>query len=172
MSRPTIKVSCHQCDQPFDKDRREYNRQKKSGRTHFFCGRSCSAVYKNTLMPSDAQHLRSYRRKPSRHSEFLYYVRKAMSRRGDNIDVEYVAGLWKSQANTCAFTGLTLELNKPGTKQDLRFLASLDRLDSSRPYERGNLQFVSASLNLAKSDMSNESFVEFLELIRNSTYIH
>ena len=43
--------------------------------------------------------------------------------------------------------------------------ASLDRIDSSLPYEVGNIQFVSRTLNYAKNSMSHDEFEEFLDLL-------
>lgn len=50
-------------------------------------------------------------------------------------------------------------------KTDIRY-ASLDRIDSSKPYERGNVQFVAWPINYAKSDMSDRQMKRFVKLIR------
>lgn len=45
-------------------------------------------------------------------------------------------------------------------------VASLDRIDSSKAYEPGNIQFVILSLNLGKNDASNDAYMEFLRKLK------
>jgi hypothetical protein len=45
--------------------------------------------------------------------------------------------------------------------------ASLDRIDSSKGYIKGNIQFISITCNYAKSDMSHEEMLTFCETISN-----
>lgn len=42
------KLICKQCGMEFEKDIKEYNRRIKLGKTEFFCGNSCSMIYKNS----------------------------------------------------------------------------------------------------------------------------
>lgn len=49
MSAPDISLVCHWCSTPFKKVFKEYNRQLREGREHFFCCRSCSAAYGNAI---------------------------------------------------------------------------------------------------------------------------
>jgi hypothetical protein len=44
---------------------------------------------------------------------------------------------------------------------------SLDRIDSSRHYEPGNLQVVCKSINMWKCAMENEEFKRLLVLLRD-----
>lgn len=102
-------------------------------------------------------------------SDFRFYFRKARQRHklGEDLSLEDLKVLWDRQAGKCAYTGIAL-IHNSGAKQDKRFLASLDRIDSALPYQAGNVQFVSAAINFAKSDMSHEHFVEFISLIRRT----
>ena len=43
--------------------------------------------------------------------------------------------------------------------------ASLDRIESSRGYVRGNIQWVLKDINVAKSDMSQDQFVAMCKLV-------
>ena len=52
----------------------------------------------------------------------------------------------------------TLEYNK--TKSLMK--ASLDRIDSSKGYVEGNVEFVCCAINLAKNDFCKEAVVDFL----------
>lgn len=41
--------------------------------------------------------------------------------------------------------------------------ASLDRIDSSKGYIEGNVEFVCSAINLAKNNFSKEAMVSFLQ---------
>ena len=47
----SIKLMCSWCNKPFSIRQAEYNRQKKKGRTIFFCGLSCAAKKRNAVRP-------------------------------------------------------------------------------------------------------------------------
>jgi hypothetical protein len=51
-------------------------------------------------------------------------------------------------------------------------MASLDRIDSSKGYVKGNVQFVSAILNYAKLDMKEEEFREGLREMFECYSVH
>lgn len=77
---------------------------------------------------------------------------------------EYALDLMKKQEGRCALTGLTMLLDgEPGDDQ-CRY--SLDRIDSSKHYESGNLQVVCKFANLWKGAMQNEEFKRLIEMIR------
>lgn len=48
---------------------------------------------------------------------------------------------------------------------DVSIRASLDRIDSSKPYEVGNIQFISTPINYMKNSMSDEQTREYLRVI-------
>lgn len=64
----------------------------------------------------------------------------------------------------CAITGLILD----ESMQDLELMPSLDRIDSNRHYEPGNLQVVARFVNRWKSDDSAANFARLVNLIRSS----
>jgi hypothetical protein len=104
-------------------------------------------------------------RKPNEYSPYTYYLRKARTRgKGlTDLDLKYLKGLWEEQNGQCAFTGLPLRLRNEKQKNDNIFTASLDRIDSSVGYVKGNVQYVSVALNLAKKDLSDEHFRDRLQ---------
>lgn len=169
-NRPTISITCKGCCEEFDKDRREYNRQQKNGKTNFYCSIACSskAPRKSYNRTRSQAFIDANFRKTDEYTPFRYYMRKALQRgKLGDITLSSIKELWDRQDGKCAFIGIPLMLNTKG-KQDLRFLASLDRIDSSLPYQDGNVQFVSASLNYAKSTMTDTMFREFLTMIVES----
>ena len=79
---------------------------------------------------------------------------------------EYALDLMKKQEGRCALTGLKMLLDgEPGDDQ-CRY--SLDRIDSSKHYEPGNLQVVCKFANKWKGAMANEEFRRLVSLVRSS----
>lgn len=77
----------------------------------------------------------------------------------------YVRGLTKMQGGLCALTGIRMLLDGIDGDSDLR--CSLDRIDSSGHYERGNLQVVCWFANRWKAASDNAKFKGLIEVIRN-----
>lgn len=73
---------------------------------------------------------------------------------------EYVEALIDAQDSVCALSGLVLQFD--GEYDDQEMLASLDRIDSSRHYERGNLQVVCRFINRWKGADDNAQFTHLL----------
>ncbi len=61
----------------------------------------------------------------------------------------------------CPYTGLKLGFSR---KREER-TASLDRIDSSKGYVDGNIQWVDRRANYMKSDLTEKEFLEYIELI-------
>ncbi len=70
-----------------------------------------------------------------------------------DIDNTYVTSLWEQQSGKCAKTGV--ELGRIGDKW---LSPSLDRIDPSKGYEKGNVQWTCWRYNDAKSNMSDDAF--------------
>lgn len=95
-----------------------------------------------------------------------YFVAKLQTDRKSRtleIDVtaKYLDKLWTEQRGRCAYTGwlLTLEPEEQ--------TASLDRVDSSKGYTRGNVQFVHKDVNKMKWDLPESRFLEICTAIGN-----
>lgn len=74
----------------------------------------------------------------------------------------YLEALWTS-AN-CVLSGLELDVSGG----DPELTPSLDRIDSSKHYEPGNLQVVARFINRWKSDDEQGNFVRLLKLIKEA----
>lgn len=79
-----------------------------------------------------------------------------------DIDVEYIIELSKKQNNICVYSGRILEW-KTNSENKL----SIDRIDSKKGYTKDNVQLVCKIVNQAKSDMSENEFITFIEEIYN-----
>ena len=82
----------------------------------------------------------------------------------DRQATEYALELMKKQDGRCVLTGLKLLLDGDPGDDQLRY--SLDRIDSSRHYEQGNLQIVCRFVNKWKGAMNNDEFKRLLLLLR------
>lgn len=165
MSIAKSKVQCKNCSLLFEKELRYIKVAEKKGRPHF-CSRSCHTSYrcKTDIRFSHKENLRKGSMKDE-FSDFRYYLRKASSRKkNNNLSLQDIKDCWDHQEGMCAFTGFSLKLN--GHHSNLFECASLDRIDSNKPYEIGNIQFISLSLNYAKNNSNNEEFIKFLDKIR------
>ncbi len=76
----------------------------------------------------------------------------------------YIKALIERQGGTCSLTGVPLQFR--GEHDDVALLASLDRIDSSKDYEEGNLQVVCRFVNGWKSNTPDEEFRRLLSLVR------
>jgi hypothetical protein len=140
--------------------RKEYTRQIKKGREHFYCSLSCSLSHRNKTNPPTKGMKINHPGRVDEFTPFRYYVRKAKTRgKSHDLDLAYIKQLWESQNGRCAFTGIQLTPydHRRGIQDNIT-LASLDRIDSSVGYVKGNVQFISAALNLAKQDMPDSQF--------------
>jgi hypothetical protein len=77
---------------------------------------------------------------------------------------EYALDLMRKQEGQCALTGLKMLLDKEPGDDQCRY--SLDRIDSSKHYEPGNLQLVCKFINQWKGAMKNEEFKRLIALLR------
>jgi hypothetical protein len=78
-----------------------------------------------------------------------------------DVSLEYLGDLYEKQNGKCIYTGWELEIN--GSKQSKT--ASLDRIDSSKGYIKGNVQWVHKDVNIAKNKLSHDDFLKLCKAI-------
>lgn len=90
-------------------------------------------------------------------------LEKAALKRGleFRITIEYIWELYQRQGGKCALSGIELSLNKADKT------ASLDRIDSSKGYLVGNVQWVHKSINIMKHDLDENYFISLCSAIHN-----
>jgi hypothetical protein len=101
----------------------------------------------------------------------MWYRISARARNLDreiNIDKQYVLDLFNLQKGKCALTGLDISI---ATGRDNfmhgKSTASLDRIDSSKGYIKGNVQWVHKYINRMKSNFSQKQFIELCTAVAN-----
>lgn len=76
-----------------------------------------------------------------------------------NITLEFLDTLYKKQNRQCALTGLELSMLY------IEQTASVDRIDSSKGYIDGNIQWVHKDINMMKKNYSEEYYIKMCELV-------
>jgi len=151
-----VKVICNGCGKTFEMKRGRYTSRHKQNNGNHFCNHACFHKHKQCKSP------------------FGYFVDKSRSRNlyEYNIDTVFLKELWEKQNGKCPYTGIQMIL--PESKKSFRKCrsiekASLDRIDSSKGYIKGNVEFVCQGINFAKHDYSKEDVLQFVRKIRNPT---
>ncbi len=77
---------------------------------------------------------------------------------------EFLKELWFLQQGRCAISGEEMSLSG----DILSNKVSLDRIDSARGYEEGNLQLVTIKVNYMKRDMDQNTFLDLCRRIASA----
>jgi hypothetical protein len=171
-----IHLICEVCNKDFERSLAQYKYQTKKGRKTF-CSNSCGTRYSNThrINPSDnrfdiSKHAGNKRDGFTGFREFVSRIKK---RAKDNskfeckVTLQDLKDTWDEQQGVCPYTGLSLLLpNVADYSKNKLAKASLDRIDSSKGYEVGNIQYVSAYINYMKNDLTQSEFDALLKLIK------
>lgn len=75
-----------------------------------------------------------------------------------NVSESELWSLFLKQGGKCVLSGLPIKMGTVNRKRK-EMTASLDRIDSTRGYVEGNVQWVHKVLNQAKMDLPNEDFI-------------
>lgn len=104
----------------------------------------------------------------------FFHIRQKCKERDlywDNtITPEYLYNIYEKQNMKCNLSGLNIKLStkRKGAKPDFSIItASLDRIDSSNGYIKGNLQWVHKEINIMKNNHKQEHFIQLCKLVSN-----
>lgn len=97
------------------------------------------------------------------------YKAGALKRRKQwSVDPQYLYDLYEEQGRLCAISGTPIGFSEKGVgtvgAKDIS-TASLDRIDSSKGYIVGNLQWVHKDINKMKMDLQEEDFFRIVKQI-------
>jgi hypothetical protein len=164
--RPQEEVKCHCCDNIFKKDGSEIRRNNKLGKEHY-CSLTCVRKGRVTNISGNPELLKADNRK-DKYTGLREHLTRAKKRNKEvNITLDDLLETWENQKGICPYTGITLIHPKDAKNHIMLYKASLDRVDSSLGYIKGNIQFISATANLAKHSMTHEEMVIFCKIITN-----
>lgn len=153
-----VTVVCHQCQKSFEKPFKEYNRKRPN--IPHCCSRKCSNQL--TKVPTDE------------FSPFRIFHKNLkgsckVKELPNDFDVVFLKELWESQKGICPYTNQAMILPKtssPKSRVHSLLAASLDRIDSSKGYIKGNVEFVCRFVNLGKNGYSKQEVLELLNKIK------
>lgn len=77
-----------------------------------------------------------------------------------DITPEYISNLFINQKGICTLSGMPIKICNYIEYNLGNQTASLDRIDSSKGYIKGNLQWIHKDLNRMKSSFTNDRFIE------------
>lgn len=164
-NRKLITYICDCCNKESQKPESEYNRNIKLIRKNY-CSRQCAAKAVGTLLKYKgpkydiSQH---HENKKDEFTPFRQYLRKCIKRYKEvNITIEDVKNQWDSQNGICPYSGIKLQLKD---SENIIYKPSIDRIDSSKGYIKGNIQFTSIAINFMKSNMSHEETITLCKFI-------
>ena len=172
-NRKTKLINCNNCNIQFEKTITEINRSEKKSGKHF-CSLKCSALYRVDVNKKNLGNLlgnvntiKNYsNNRKDEYTGFREFIRRAKNRKklGD-LTVEDLKEQWNKQNGICPYTGIKLILPLRKKNCEIIELASLDRIDSSKLYEKDNVVFVSTPINYMKGCMTEEDTIKFCKTI-------
>lgn len=101
--------------------------------------------------------------------KFYSSVKYKANKRGidfaDDLTIEFLDELLEQQEFKCFYSGLPID-----AKTRNGITASLDRRDSNRGYERGNVVFTTIAANMCKWILPEEDFMSLVKSIYEHSY--
>jgi hypothetical protein len=162
-------VMCEHCGKSFEKSSREVRRSVSLKRRQY-CSRSCvgkssaNLAHLATVSNKDVSKLNPSNRRDE-FTPFREHFRRATRRNKlVTMSLENLKEQWDLQKGICSYSRVSLV--HPAKNNSPLYTASLDRIDSSQGYIKGNIQFISISMNLMKSSMSHKQMMFLLEILR------
>lgn len=168
-------IKCFACHKEFSRNNSEINRNKRLGRENF-CSRKCAGKMLINNIPDYKKYHVSLRRggckdEYSPYRNFLRTCRMRVKNKGRelNITLQDLKDQWEKQDGICPFTGWKMKI--AGWTGAVAFgktpdRASLDRIDSSMGYVKGNIQFISLIAQYAKNDWANDVIFQFANAVK------
>ena len=110
------------------------------------------------------------------YSPFKYSLNKARSRSKSksettDLTLQYLKEIWETQKGLCSYTNIKMEMPRSSQDEDIKkspTKLSLDRIDPSIGYIKGNVEFVCYCVNVMKNDFSKDQMLYFIKLIKNN----
>lgn len=169
-----VKLTCQTCGKEFERRKAEYNRCLKRGLRNVYCSFKCGGATAAAKLPPPSPQAAAHLDPANRLDEFSpfrWHLRncKQRSKKESNLTLQDLKEQWEIQGGRCPYTGWKLK-NMPTTNHDSQLpltpdRASLDRIDSSKGYVRGNVQFVAAIAQYAKHTFHEKELFKFAEAV-------
>lgn len=126
------------------------------------CCNHCTLKKQQEVSGPNSPYWKGYKQLPGKYFSKIKY-RAESDNIPINLTIKEAGDLFESQNGKCALSGDTLEITNPKTRT-----ASLDRIDSSKGYYIGNVQWVHKNVNLAKNTLHNNEFIQMCKKVANN----
>lgn len=179
---PTIlTMVCEECGKEFERQLKSVNYAKARG-CRCVCSKECAWPKKGSpsRIPIDKRVGNGGSTKGKiygdEYSPYKCYLRGARSRCNSprnskrplecTITLEDLKNQWEKQQGICVYTKMLMLLYPTTTQAALYkhdkspWLASLDRIDSSKGYTKDNIQFVTMFANYAKNSFTHDEMIQ------------
>lgn len=95
---------------------------------------------------------------------YFYRIKNSAKKRNIlfTLSKEYLQNLFDKQNFKCKISNLDIYFANKTIEKNI---ASLDRIDSSKPYVEGNVQWVHYKINLMKYNFSQDYFIKLCKLV-------
>lgn len=164
-----MKLTCSVCGREFNRKPSEVKRCQERGLQNVYCSAKCcgKGVFRNIPADKRSHPENVTPRKCDEWSAFRWHLRNAKRRRECNLTLQDLKEQWEQQQGRCPYTGWSLK-NLPSTNHRDQLpltpdRASLDRIDSSQGYIKGNVHFVSYMAQCAKNSFPERDLLRFCE---------
>lgn len=167
--RPQQEVEClnNKCAKKFLKDCSEVKRNLRLVRNNY-CSLECAGKVNGNVVGKGTTDQFKLMVRCDDFTGLREFLRRAKNRGWlYSITLQDLLDLWESQNGMCVYSGVNLVKPQNHKSNNLVYLASLDRIDSSKGYVVGNIQFVSAAANYAKNSMTHDNMLEFCKAVAN-----
>ncbi len=148
----TIQFNCNCCGKQHTKTLKEHKRQQRRGQTKYYCSTSCASRHSRTDSLSPFRPILSAAKRTAKVNQHEY-----------DLDLEYLKQLWDTQQGVCPYTKIEMIQQTHG-HHTLK-TASLDRIESSKGYIKGNVEFVCLFVNFGKNKFLKEDVIQFFSTV-------
>lgn len=137
-------------------------------------------LYNNHIDPSNYT-INRFRKNGSNHSHWKGYQEISQTFFGNliksakdrcikfDITIEYIWDLFLKQEKKCALSKIDICFSEKAGKYYSKQTASLDRIDSSKGYIDGNVQWVHKTINTMKMSLKQEDFINWCKLVTENS---
>ncbi len=160
----TKAVKCAHCGADFSKPISLIDFEKKAGRKQHFCSLSCINDYNIALADTIEQELKHFKHVLSLVDENPEKIKTSI-----DIDVLYLRTIWDNQRGRCVYSNVPLVLPTGITdSDDILYAATIDRINPSVGFIKGNITFISVAMSFMKENISHEKTLKLVKLIKTN----
>lgn len=153
-------LNCAYCGTPYTRLAKEVNRSLKLGRK-CYCSKSCM------LSGRTEDGFASGRFNIASDLVINAKKRAVATDKEFDLDVVYINELFKVQLGKCALSGVDMFF-ATRTEDKSLYQVSIDRIDNTKGYIKGNVQLVALGINYMRNDFTVADAITFIEDVKKT----